>query len=305
MEPIELIGGGQFMPMDLEPFLDRSHRVDPASLPDLPAGITLADLTYTMWERFKQDQEDKTAKRLLAEIQVRTVGYLPAYDPDTGYDQFGYDQFDQDHEGRGRDGLTNEERNQDPADRGPQGQAAPIQKEVRYARHGGIDRRMYNKGIPKNKANMNGQIVRAVDGSDRTLDQVYFDLFANNECFPPVDRLTDDELLARLRELFPNRHFRQGGRQSDAVTYNRWRYNKGKLACQRGTLPAYPSHRYVRTDGIMLKTTVRGKCIERWDFTEVYKGGQMRRELNEQQNQQRQEPQNDEDHETLDHQHEP
>jgi hypothetical protein len=65
------------------------------------------------------------------------------------------------------------------------------------------------------------------------------------------------------------------------VAEYRWRYNKGKLACQRGVKPQGKdaSHRYAKSGAMLAKLTTRGRVIETWDLSAVILGEEARRNV--------------------------
>lgn len=271
-EPITLLNGGGIIPLDLTLFRESlQHRVDPATLPGLPAGVTLQDLIDTL----HTTMDLRVAEMVNDELMVRTLGYLPVYGSD-GFDQFGYDRGGTDREGRGRDGLTEAERTADPMlDDRP--------RPPRYGKRGEVDRRQFHEGGKKNnRGNKRGQIVLSQDGTERTLDKCWFDVFLANESLPIQRRRTDAEILAHMQELFPGRKFREAGykyKQSGSVMEARWRYNNGRLACQKGGAPTEHevSHIYVKSGNTLAKTTARGRVVEQWDLTTVLLGESKRR----------------------------
>lgn len=255
MEPIKLINGGGIIPLDLSDFKVPFYRVDPSTLPPLPAGVTLDDLRQSLTAPGIV-MDDYHA--LFQEIAVRTLGYLPKFLGDR--DQFGYDKNGLDPDGFDRNGLLPEEADPMLDDR---------PRTPRYNCKDRPDGRLLNKGKAGNKGAY-GQIVVSQDGTERTLDKCWYDIFVANETVPLQRRMSDDQIADVMRSLFPHRQ----SKQIIKVKEMRWRFNKGKLACQKGVPPTPEriSYRYLRNGSLLCKTTTRGRPIKTWDLTAVFLG---------------------------------
>lgn len=264
---IKLINGGEIIPLGMGPFQNPAHRVDPSTLPDLPAGVTIKDLVTTLWEWHKAEKNDNEATLLSWEIKVREIGYLPQYGPD-GFDQFGYDQNDTDAEGRDRMGFTPEDRAADPM-------LADTPRTASYAAGTELpDQRSHNQGKYNNRGNPAGAEKLSTDGTRRPLNRCWHDILIANEAIPVQDRLTDEEIVEKLQKLF------SGKIPQRSVRKTRWEFNRGELPCQRNIKPIVVSYRYVKAGNSLYRTTPRGRVLETWDLTDVNLGRAMKPEAN-------------------------
>jgi hypothetical protein len=256
LEPIKLSSGGTFVPLNSEPFQNQAYRVDPSTLPDLPAGITL-EVLHEELNRFNCNNEPTdTQIILLHEIAIRQWGYLPVWGPD-GYDQFGYN----------RDGLDENEldRNGLPSNLTDDPMLDDERAAEKYARTtGAIDTRTHNTGKRFNRGNEKGQTVITQDGTQRSLGECWYDMFVANEVIPVQERLADEEIIDRLATLFPNRQF-----SMKDVRYARWRFNQCELAPQATRPTPVPSYRYVKNGGWLHQTTPRCRVLKKWNLTDV------------------------------------
>lgn len=78
------------------------------------------------------------------------------------------------------------------------------------------------------------------DGVVRNIAEFWFHLFQVNELLEPENKLEDEELLFRIKALFPTKQFKH-----NAVTSARASFNAGRLACQQKE-PRVMSRRYVQ-----------------------------------------------------------
>lgn len=264
MESIKLINGGSFAVMDLTGFTNPAYRVDPSTLPDLPAGVNLSDLKHTL-DVMSQDSENYAL--LQNEIYVRQYGYLPQFGPDNR-DQYGYGRDGFDSDGRDRHGFTPEERDADPMLEDVLHPLNPVRGS------GSSEKRPYVR-VSTHRGSVKGQVVVSVDETARTLHECWRDFFVYNEAVPVQDRLGDDELAARMAELFPD----QDSERIRDVKTMRWLYNKGKLACQKGKPPVLESRRYIydSPSGKVYQTTARGKLLKAWDIKPLLLGKESER----------------------------
>lgn len=239
---IPLLSGGAITPLDVTPFHNPAYKVAPAALPDLPAGVSIADLLATAAD-LNTTPED--AATLRAEAAIRSKGYLPVYDAE-GSDQYGLPPES------GTDDA-------DPLLR-------PSPPEPIYTLTGREDKRTRPNALG-NRGNPNGQTILASDSSRRTWARVWYDILTANELWPISRRLTDPEIVRRLRELFPKR-----GISERTVVRQRQRYNAGQLNVQKGKPPKRTSFRYYRDDTHIFQWATRGRLVATWDLVEM-KGG--------------------------------
>ena len=110
-------------------------------------------------------------------------------------------------------------------------------------------------------ANPRGQIVNTTYSEGRNVREQWTFLFACNERAwrQEMTVYTDEELVERMTKAFPDRDWSECLKQ---VKRARAAYNRGVW----GELPVWNSCRYIRREGLVLRTTARGRILSQKRF---------------------------------------